>query len=280
MTIEPGKGYPSVKRQCELLGVSRSGHYRRANARPSARSRESERMKAKIDRIYTECPFFGSRQIALELRGQGESVGRKRVQRLMREMGLQAICPKPSTSKPHPEHKVYPYLLRNVAIERVDQVWSTDITYIPLGEGHVYLCAVMDWKSRYVISWSLSCAMDGAWCKSVLQEALLSGRPEIFNTDQGSQFTSPDYVKELTGREIKVSMDGRGRALDNVFVERLWRSVKYEDVYLKGYEDMAQLKRGLKAYFEFYNNRRRHSSLDGKTPAEVYKSQKQEQIAA
>ena len=280
MTIEASKGYPSVKRQCELLGVSRSGHYRRAKARPSARSRESGRLKAKIDRIYTECPFFGSRQIALELRGQGESVGRKRVRRLMREMGIEAICPKPSTSKPHPGHKVYPYLLRNVAIERVDQVWSTDITYIPLGGGHVYLCAVMDWKSRYVISWSLSCTMDGAWCKSVLQEALLSGRPETFNTDQGSQFTSPDYVKELTGREIKVSMDGRGRALDNVFVERLWRSVKYEDVYLKGYEEMAQLKRGLKAYFEFYNNRRRHSSLDGKTPAEVYKSEKKEKMAA
>lgn len=280
MTIESRKGYPPVKRQCELLGLSRSGHYRRINAQPSARQLESERVKAKIDRVYTECPFFGSRQITLELRGQGETISRKRVQRLMREMGLQAICPKPNTSKPHPENKIYPYLLRNVAIERLDQVWSTDITYIPMSEGHVYLCAVMDWRSRYVISWSVSCSMDGPWCKSVLEEALLSGRPEIFNTDQGSQFTSPDFVKELTSRDVKVSMDGRGRALNNVFVERLWRSVKYEDVYLKGYENMAQLKQGLKAYFEFYNNRRRHSSLDGKTPAEVYKSRKKELIAA
>lgn len=278
--VESRKGYPSVSRQCELLGVSRSGHYRRICAEPSRRKRESERVKAKIDRIYTECPFFGSRQIRLELRSQGEVISRKRVQRLMREMGLQAICPKPNTSKPHPEHKIYPYLLRNVAIERVNQVWSTDITYIPMSEGHVYLCAVMDWKSRYVISWSVSCSMDGPWCKSVLQEALLHGSPEVFNTDQGSQFTSPDFVKELTGRDIKVSMDGRGRALDNVFVERLWRTVKYENVYLKGYENMAQLKQGLKAYFEFYNNRRRHSSLDAKTPAEVYEASKERKKAA
>jgi len=280
MMVESRKGYPSVSRQCELLGVSRSGHYRRICAEPSRRKRESERVKAKIDRIYTECPFFGSRQIRLELRSQGEVISRKRVQRLMREMGLQAICPKPNTSKPHPEHKIYPYLLRNVAIERVNQVWSTDITYIPMSEGHVYLCAVMDWKSRYVISWSVSCSMDGPWCKSVLQEALLHGSPEVFNTDQGSQFTSPDFVKELTGRDIKVSMDGRGRALDNVFVERLWRTVKYENVYLKGYENMAQLKQGLKAYFEFYNNRRRHSSLDAKTPAEVYEASKERKKAA
>lgn len=272
--IESRKDYPSIARQCELLGLSRSGHYSRLAAKPWRRMSESERIKAKIDRIYTECPFFGSRQIMLELRSQGESINRKRVQRFMREMGLQAICPKPSTSTPHPEHKVYPYLLRNMAIERVDQVWSTDITYIPMGEGHLYLCAVMDWKSRYVISWSVSCSMDGPWCKSVLEEALLHGSPEYFNTDQGSQFTSPDYVKELTSRSIKVSMDGRGRALDNVFVERLWRTVKYENVYLKGYENMTELKRGLKAYFEFYNTRRRHSSLDGKTPAEVYESTK------
>ena len=202
MKIESKKGYPSINRQCELLGVSRSGHYRRICAQPSLRRRESE---------------------------------------------LQAICPNPNTSKPHPEHKIYPYLLRNVAIERVDQVWSTDITYIPMSEGHVYLCAVMDWKSRYVISWSVSCSMDGPWCRSVLQEALLHGSPEVFNTDQGSQFTSPNFVSELTDRGIKVSMDGRGRALDSVFVERLWRTVKYENVYLKGYENMVQLKQGLKA---------------------------------
>jgi|TARA_B110000037_G_C16993057_1_gene453944 putative transposase len=272
--IKSKKGYPSLSRQCKLLGLSRSGHYRRLSVQPSRRQRESERLKAKIDRIYTQWPFFGSRQIMLELRSQGEAINRKRVQRLMRKMGLQAICPKPNTSKPHPDHKIYPYLLRNVPIERVNQVWSTDITYIPMGEGHVYLCAVMDWKSRYVISWSISCSMDGPWCKSVLQEALLHGSPEIFNTDQGSQFTSPDFVNELTSRDIKVSMDGRGRALDNVFVERLWRTVKYENIYLKGYENMAELKQGLKAYFEFYNNRRRHSSLDAKTPGEVNETSK------
>jgi len=268
--IEPAPRTPSVARQCSLLGLSRSGHYRRSAAKPSARAREDERLMALVDRVYTDCPFYGSRQIVRELRRRGEDVGRKRARRLMRRMGLEAICPKPRTSEPHPGHKVYPYLLRGVAVERVDQVWSTDITYVPLEGGHVYLCAVIDWKSRYVISWSLSCCMDGPWARSVLQEALLVGRPEIFNTDQGSQFTSPDYVKELTDRGIRVSMDGRGRALDNVFVERLWRSVKYEDIYLKGYSTMAELKAGLKGYFEFYNHRRPHSSLDGMTPAEVY----------
>lgn len=268
--ISPEPKMPSVKRQCRLLGLSRSGHYRRKAARPSARAREDERLMALIDRAYTSCPFYGSRQMVRQLRRLGEDVGRKRVRRLMRAMGLEALCPKPGTSRPHPAHKVFPYLLRGVEVERVDQVWSTDITYVPLEGGHVYLCAVIDWRSRYVISWSLSCSMDGPWARSVLQEALLRGRPEIFNTDQGSQFTAPGYVKELTDREIKVSMDGRGRALDNVFVERLWRSVKHEDIYLKCYSSMAELKAGLKAYFEFYNHRRPHSSLDGMTPAEVY----------
>jgi putative transposase len=215
-----------------------------------------------------------------QLRREGRRVGRKRVQRLMRIMGLQAICPGPSTSKAHPEHKVYPYLLRNLPITRVDHVWSTDITYIPLQDGHVYLCAVIDWHSRYVISWSVSCSMDGPWFRSVLQEALMQRRPEVFNTDQGSQFTSPNYVKELISREIKISMDGRGRALDNVFVERLWRTVKYENVYFKGYEDMKQLKAGLKEYFEFYNYKRPHSSLDGSTPAEVYFTAEKDKEAA
>ena len=220
------------------------------------------------------------RQMVRQLRRDGILVGRKRVQRLMRIVGLQAICPRPNTSKPHPEHKVYPYLLRNVPITRVDHVWSTDITYIPLQDGHVYLCAVIDWHSRDVISWSLSCSMDGPWCRSVLQEALMQGRPEVFNTDQGSQFTSPDYVKELISRDIKVSMDGRGRALDNVFVERLWRTVKYENVYLKGYEDMKRLKAGLKEYFEFYNHKRPHSLLDGSTTAEVYFAAEKDKDAA
>ena len=232
-----------------------SRHYRRGKAKPFARDIANELLQKRIDEIYTECPFYGSRQMVCQLRREGRRVGRKHVQRLMRIMGLQAICPGPNTSKPHPEHKVYPYLLRNVPITRVDHVWSTDITYIPLQEGHVYLCAVIDWHSRNVISWSVSCSMDGPWCRSVLREALMPGRPEVLNTDQGRQYTSPDYVKELTSREIKVSMDGRGRVLDNVFVERLWRTVKYENVYLKSYENMKQLKAGLKEYFEFYNHK-------------------------
>lgn len=270
----------SVKRQCKLLGLSRAGHYRRQKPKPDTRKKRDERLMEKIDRIYTDCPFYGSRQMARELRKQGESVGRKRVRRLMLEMGLRALCPQPNTSKPHPEHKVYPYLLRGVEIVRNDQVWSTDITYIPLNGSHVYLCAVMDWNSRYVISWSLSCSMDGPWARSVLEEALLQGKPEIFNSDQGSQFTAPAYVKELTDRQIRVSMDGRGRALDNVFVERLWRSVKYENIYLKGYSDLAELKAGLKAYFNWYNHQRPHSSLDGKTPEEVYRKNPESKQAA
>jgi len=199
--IEADKNHPSVRRQCDLLELSGSGHYRRGKAQASARDIANERLQKRIDEIYTKCPFYGSRQMVRQLRREGRDVGRKRIQRLMRIMGLQAICPGPNTSKPHPENKVYPYLLRNVPITRVDHVWSTDITYIPLQDGHVYLCAVIDWHSRYVISWSVSCSMDGPWCRSVLQEALMQGRPEVFNTDQGSQFTSPDYVKELLSSE-------------------------------------------------------------------------------
>ena len=271
-----------IKRQCALLGLSRAGHYRRRRqqAKVSARQREDERLMKRLDRLFTDQPFYGSRQMLRALRREGETIGRKRVRRLMRKMGLEAICPKPRTSTPHPSHKVYPYLLRGLKIECPDQVWSTDITYIPLDGGHVYLCAVMDWHSRYVISWSVSSTMDGPWAKSVLQEALLQRQPEIFNSDQGSQFTAPGYVKELTDRGIRVSMDGRGRALDNVFVERLWRSLKYEDIYLKNYACLAELKAGLKRYFYFYNHIRPHSSLDGRTPAEVYQEDKTDQAAA
>ena len=269
--IKTSKRNPSVRRQCELLSLSPAGHYRRQRPRkPSKREQANDLLRRRIDQIYTDQPFYGSRQIVRQLRREGQLVSRKRIQRLMRQMGIRAICPGPDTSKPHPQHKVYPYLLRDLEISRVNQVWSTDITYIPLSQGHVYLCAVIDWHSRYVVSWSLSCTMDGPWCKSVLEESLLQSAPEIFNSDQGSQFTSPEFLKPLKERGIAISMDGKGRALDNVFVERLWRTVKYEDVYLKGYSNMSELKAGLKKYFDFYNNRRPHSSHDGQTPAEIY----------
>ena len=201
---------------------------------------------------------------------QGYEVSRKRVRRLMRLMGLEAIYRRPNTSRPSSEHKVYPYLLRNVAIERVDQVWSTDITYIPMPSGFMYLAATIDWFSRYVISWRLSNTLDGSFCQEMLEEALSRGKPEVFNTDQGVQFTASAWTGRLEQAGVKVSMDGRGRCLDNVFVERLWRSVKYEDVYLRCYASVCELISGLTAYFRFYNEERRHQSLDYQTPARVY----------
>jgi putative transposase len=224
-----------------------------------------------IDKEYTEYPFYGSRRMAVWLnQDKGEAVNRKRVQRLMRLMGLEAIYPRPSLSGGR-KHKVYPYLLRGVAIERVDQVWSTDITYVGLPGGFMYLAAVIDWHSRYVLSWELSNTLDGAFCLDALEEALAQGsKPEVFNTDQGVQFTAEAFTGRLLSAGVKVSMDGVGRCLDNVFVERLWRSVKYEDVYLKGYERVPELEGGLRAYFGFYNTERLHQSLDYRTPAEVY----------
>ena len=223
-----------------------------------------------IDQQYTAHPFFGSRQMTLWLAGQGHAVNRKRVQRLMALMGLQAIYPKPRLSAPGPGHKVFPYLLRGVKIDRVNQVWSTDITYIPLPTGFMYLAAVLDWYSRYVICWRLSNTLDGSFCLELLDEALGVGTPEIFNTDQGAQFTATAFTGRLQAAGVAVSMDGRGRCLDNVFVERLWRTVKYENVYLQGYETVPQLQQGLGSYFPFYNHERPHQSLAGRTPAAVY----------
>lgn len=219
----------------------------------------------RIDELYTRWPFYGSRRLADEL-----GVSRKRVQRLMRLMGIEAVGPKPRTTTRAPGHRVYPYLLRGVAIERVDQVWSSDITYVPLRQGWLYLTAVMDWFSRKVLSWRLSNTLDGSFCCEALDEAIGQRTPEVFNTDQGCQYTAHAFTNRLEAKGIAISMDGRGRALDNVFIERLWRSVKHEEVYLRGYETVADAERGLESYFAFYNQRRRHQSLGRRTPEEVY----------
>jgi putative transposase len=237
---------------------------------PAKESQENLRLMGMIDEKYTEHPFFGSRRMTAWLnQDQGQAVNRKRVVRLMRLMGLEAIYPKPKLSGGN-GHKVYPYLLRDVAIDRPDQVWSTDITYVGLPGGFMYLAAVIDWHSRYVLSWELSNTLDGSFCLDALEAALSRGRPEVFNTDQGVQFTAQAFTGRLLREGVKVSMDGVGRCLDNVFVERLWRSVKQEDVYLRGYETVRQLRAGLSAYFGFYNTQRRHQSLGYRTPAEVY----------
>jgi putative transposase len=225
-----------------------------------------------LDEQYTRCPFYGSRKLTEWLQTQGEEVNRKRVRRLMAVMGLEAIYPKPRLSQSHPDHRVYPYLLRGVKVVRPDQVWSTDITYVPLTAGFMYLAAIIDWYSRYVIAWRLSNTLDGSFCLEMLEEALGQGRPEIFNTDQGVQFTAEAFTGRLEAAGVQVSMDGRGRCLDNVFVERLWRTVKYEDIYIRGYEKVPELVQGLQRYFPFYNEERLHQALDYRTPQAVYRS--------
>ena len=258
----------SVRRQCELLGLSRSSLY----YEPGGEAAEDLRLMRKIDEQYTARPFYGSRRMTIRLNEQGEEVNRKRVQRLMRVMGLEAIYPKPRTSVAGKGHRIYPYLLRGVTVERRDQVWSTDITYVPMTSGFMYLAAVIDWFSRYVIAWRLSNTLDGSFCLEMLEEALRGGRPEIFNTDQGVQFTAAAFTGRLESAGVAVSMDGRGRALDNVFVERLWRSVKHEDIYIQGYDTVPGLHRGLARYFAFYNDERPHQSLGYRTPAAVYRA--------
>jgi len=230
-----------------------------------------------IDEIYTDYPFYGSRRMVIELGRKSFAVNRKRVQRLMRVMGIEAIYPKPKLSLRNREHKVYPYLLKGVLVDRPNQVWSTDITYIPLQEGFMYLAAIMDWYSRYVISWRLSNTLDSDFCVEALEEALHTGKPDIFNTDQGVQFTSKDFTKCLEGAEVRISMDGKGRALDNIFVERLWRSVKYENIYLKDYQNGTDLYYGMEDYFSFYNTIRPHQSLEYKVPVDVHLSDKSTQ---
>ena len=260
----------SVRRQCELLGLNRSSPY----YEPAGETSEDLRLMRRIDERYTACPFYGSRRMTAWLVEQGEEVNRKRVQRLMRVMGPEAIYPKPRLSAAGKGHRIYPYLLRGVKVVRPDQVWSTDITYVPMASGFMYLAAVIDWFSRYVIAWRLSNTLDGSFCLEMLEEALRSGKPEVFNTDQGVQFPAEAFTGCLERAGVAVSMDGRGRALDNVFVERLWRSVKYEDIYIRGYEAVPELHHGLVRYFGFYNDERLHQSLGYRTPAAVYREAK------
>ena len=261
----------AVSRQCALAGVARSWVY---GAPMGAVPDESElTLLSMIDEQYTRRPFYGSRRMAVYLKEQGYTVNRKRAQRLMRTLGLAGMAPGPGTSRSHPEHKVYPYLLRGVAVTSPNQVWSTDITYIRLERGFAYLVAIIDWYARRVLAWRLSNTLDAAFCVDCLEEALrIHARPDIFNTDQGAQFTSEAFIGVLLRDGIAISMDGRGRALDNIFVERLWRSVKYEDIYLKGYASLPELQRGLTEYFDFYNRERPHQSLGYRTPNEVYRS--------
>jgi putative transposase len=267
-----------VSRQCQLLDIGRSSYYYQAVPVSQA---DVDLMRI-IDEIHLKYPFYGSRKVRDELKARGIKVGRGHVRTLMQEMGIEALYQKPRLSEPHPGHKIYPYLLRNLEINRANQVWAADICYLPMARGFCYLVAVMDWASRRVLSWRLSNTLDPSFCTEALEEALKNyGTPEIFNTDQGSQFTSEAFTGILSAHGIKISMDGKGRWMDNVFIERLWKSVKYEEAYLKGYNSIAEARRELGAYFEFYNRTRPHQGLDDRTPDEVYwSSRNSKQIAA
>jgi putative transposase len=258
----------SVRRQCELLGVNRASLY----YQPAGESEENLLLMRLLDEQYTRTPFYGSRRMRAWLRGRGYMVNRKRLARLMRLIGIEAIYPKPKLSQPGEGHKIYPYLLEGVEVNRVNQVWSTDITYIRMAHGFVYLAAVMDWYSRFVLSWALSVSMEQPFCIEALEKAFRWGRPEVFNSDQGSQFTSERFTGVLQGRGVAVSMDGRGRCLDNIFIERLWRSLKYEEVYLRDYRLVPEARAGIGRYFQFYNYERPHQSLEYRTPADLYRS--------
>jgi putative transposase len=259
----------SIRRQCQLLGVARSSVYR--PPRP-ANDNDLELMR-RIDQLFTAWPFLGSRRMTAMLNGEGCRINRKRVQRLMRKMGIAALGPKPRTTKPAPGHKIFPYLLRHMVIDRPNQVWAADITYVPIGQGFLYLVAIIDWASRAVLAWRLSNTMDTSFCVSALEEALARfGRPEIFNTDQGSQFSSAAFTGTLAATGVRISMDGRGRWMDNVFIERLWRSLKYEDIYLKGYSDGHEAKAGIARWIEFYNFQRPHQALENRVPMAVWRA--------
>jgi len=266
MLIEPKHSKISIVRQCELLGISRSGYY----YKPAGESDYNLLLMRLIDEEYTRHPFYGVPRMTEYLMKQGHSVNHKRVERLMREMGLEGICPKKNLSRGKEGHRIYPYLLRGLEVSYPNQVWCSDITYIPLLSGFIYLVAIMDWYSRYVLSWEISNTLDTHFCLDALEKALRYGKPEIFNTDQGSQFTSEAFTGRLQSEAIKISMDGRGRVFDNIFIERLWRTVKYEEVYLKDYETVYDALVGIGDYFPFYNYERPHQSLTYKTPYEVY----------
>lgn len=264
--VEPAHPELSVRRQCELLSLARATYY----YQPAGESELNLHLMRLLDEQYLKTPFYGWPKMTAWLQQQGYAVNHKRVQRLLRLMGLQAIYPKPRTSLAAAGHQIYPYLLRGLPIRRPNQVWSADITYVPLPHGFMYLVAIIDWFSRYVLAWQLSNTLDGRFCCEALQQALRAGRPEIFNTDQGVQFTAAEFTASLAAASIQISMDGRGRALDNIFIERLWRSLKYEDIYLKLYGTVSELAHGLEAYFRFYNHERLHQSLAYRTPAQVH----------
>jgi putative transposase len=264
--INPHHERLSIRRQCELLGLARSSWY----YDPARESEWHLRLMRLIDEQYTRTPFYGSRRMVVALSEQCYPVNRKRVQRLMRLMGLEGLAPGPRTSRPQPQHKIYPYLLRDVHIVRPNQVWGSDITYIPMRSGFLFLTAILDWYSRYVVAWALSNTQDTDFCLEALEQALSEARPEIFNTDQGSQYTSTELTERLKAHEIRISMDGRGRVFDNIFTERLWRTIKYELIYLNDYDTGVALYRGLNEYMSFYNEHRPHQRLGYRTPAEVY----------
>ena len=265
--VEPAHHRLSIAAQCRLLRISRSSYY----YAPVPETDETLALMTVIDETFMECPWYGSRQMARHLRRAGQEVGRRRARRLMAKMGLTPIYQRPRTSDPHPQHRVYPYLLRKLAIERPNHVWCADVTYIPMRRGFLYLVAIMDWATRKVLAWRLSNTMDAGFCVAALEEALARfGKPEIFNTDQGSQFTSPRFVDVLKDAGVRVSMDGRGRWMDNVFIERLWRSLKYECVYIHAFETGSELRTGLTKWIGYYNTNRPHSALAGATPDEAY----------
>jgi putative transposase len=265
--VEPQHSVLSIRRQCGLLGLPRASYY----YTPATESTLNLTLMRLLDEQYLRTPFYGYRRMTVVLQQAGYPINVKRVQRLMQVMGLQALYPRPRTSGTAPGHRVYPYLLRGLAITRPNQVWSADITYVPMHKGFMYLVAIIDWYSRYVLAWEISNTLDTQFCLNALETALTYGTPEIFNTDQGAQFTAQAFVDRLLAAEIRVSMDGRGRALDNVFVERLWRTVKYEDLYLHDYDTGWALNAGLQRYFAFYNHERPHSSLDYLTPVKVHR---------
>ena len=259
----------SIVAQCRLLRVPRSTLYRR----PAPVSEDDLQLLRRIDEQYLTAPFYGSRRMVAVLRRDGWAVNRKRVRRLMRLLGIEAIYQKPNTSRRHPDHKVYPYLLRGLVIDRPNQVWCADITYIPLAKGFVYLVAVMDWFSRRVLAWRLSIGMETSFCVEALKDATdRYGQPEIFNTDQGVQFTSGDFIDELETRGVQISMDGKGRFLDNIFIERLWRSLKYEEVFIKAYISVGEARSGIRAWLAFYNDTRLHQALGYRTPSEIFEA--------
>ncbi len=264
--LNPAHPGLSMRQQTQLLQINRSSMY----YRPTGESEYNIMLMNLLDEQYTKTPFYGVKKMAVFLNEVGHIVNVKRVRRLLRNMGLEAIYQKPNLSKGSSEHQIYPYLLRNVPITRRNQVWSTDITYVRLRQGFVYLVAIIDWHSRYVLNWRISTTLEADFCIETLEEALAKGQCEVFNTDQGVQFTTKRFIEPLLAKGIKVSMDGKGRALDNIFVERLWRSVKYEDIYLKDYDSVQSVKVGMDEYFTFYNHQRYHESLGYKRPAEVY----------